>query len=470
MEETSQRKSASIANAFLGSGYDVCGQYADGRSIEKKIFDLNKVPKQNIRQIPNTLADYFTVQGESYQEYQRALTAKAGISTKFLLFSGSVESSFSSTDLSIAESGYVSVKLFMRYETWKLQTMSQEYMYPEVLEDFKTRDGKWLIEQYGAGVVMGMDIGGQWSDNYSVSKLYENSTFKVAASMETAYGSFVSGHGSTEISDAAKNEESIASRRVNVTGGDPKYTPDKIDEWKASVQDKPAFMNFTSDGLVAIWDLFPEYKDKLMTGFAEYVKENQLDIKLQNLILCETHEGLKYASNDGLKSDEDIDLYKPETSENHKYVGVNGNSNKVVMVKQLSHDYGAVCEPTKWHQVWNDKGSHRSHDHNCWIPVGPPDYVALGVFCRFGVHHDHRNPQAPPTKEETEGMVVVHKSLVQETDFETDEVWKDQGSGASHELTLGRLPHHALWPSRTTEPSAGILPTKYTFQDKYMAR
>ena len=91
--------------------------------------------------------------------------------------------------------------------------------------------------------------------------------------------------------------------------------------------------------------------------------------------------------------------------------------------------------------------------------------MALGVYCRFRV-----SGQGSPSDEEAEGMVVVHKSLVKETDLETNEVWKDAGSKASYDLTLGRLPHDALWPSHTTDPQAGILPTKYTIQDKYMKK
>ena len=432
-------------------------------SIKKRIFDLSKVPAEDIRQIPNTLADYFSVEGNSHEEYQHDLTVQAGLDTKYKLFSGSVKTSFSSTDLSIAETGYVSIKLFMRYETWKLQTQSQEYMYDEVIDDFKNQDGKWLIEQYGAGVVMGMDVGGQWSDNYSVSKLYENATTKVAASMEAAYGSFIAGNGSTEISDAAKNEESIVTRRVNVVGGDPKFAPSQLENWQSSVQANLAFMNFTPDGLVAIWDLFPEYKEKLQQGFDEYREEHYLSIARKYLISCETVEGWKFTSSSGSGASKQIDLYKPDVSETDIYVGLNGDSNKILIVKQLSENYGAVCKPTTWHLVWRDGGSGNSKDYSCWIPGGPPDFVALGIYCRFQV-----GSYSAPSEEEAKGIVMVHKSLVRTTDLETSDVWNDSGSGATYDLTLGRLPHHALWPSNTTEAGVGELPTAYTFKDEYM--
>ena len=83
--------------------------------------------------------------------------------------------------------------------------------------------------------------------------------------------------------------------------------------------------------------------------------------------------------------------------------------------------------------------------------------------CRFRV-----SGQGPPSKEEASGLVVVHRSLVEECDFETVDVWNDGGSGASYDLTLGRLPDMTLWPSRTTDPEAGELPSKYVVKQEYI--
>ncbi len=93
-----------IALQYLGSGYDVFGEYADGVSIKKIIFDLTKVSEKDIRGIPNTNADYFSVKGDSYEECQSSLTRKVSLETSYGLFYGSVKTSFSTNDLSIQES------------------------------------------------------------------------------------------------------------------------------------------------------------------------------------------------------------------------------------------------------------------------------------------------------------------------------------------------------------------------------
>ena len=452
--------------SYLGSGYDACGRYADGVSIKRKIFDLDRVPKKYIRQLSNRSADFFSVVGETVEEYQHSLGVKAGISGSYKLFSGSVEASFNSMDLAIEESSFVSIELCMRYETWKLQTTDTQYMYHEVLEDFKTKDGKWLIENYGGCVVMGMDTGGRWNDNLVVSKLFEHSTNDVSVAMEAAYGSLVEGHGSTEISETLKREKSIASRQVTVIGGNPAYAPGDLEKWQASVEEYPALMDFTKDGFIEIWNLFPQYEEKLKKGFDAYVKEHALTIKKKRIIEARYIEGQKYASDAGSGARRDLHLYKPQSVDNWRYLGVGGNSNKILVVKELSDRYGALrdaSESDDWLPVWNDRGSGNSRDYNCWLPVGPPGFVALGVYCRFGVHG-----QGPPSKEEAKGLAMVHSSLVTPCELIEGDVWSDAGSGADYDLRLGRLPHMALWPGYTSDPNAGILPTKYTLKPEYM--
>lgn len=342
--------------------------------------------------------------------------------------------------------------------TIKLQVLDKKYMYDKVIKDFDTKDGKWLIEQYGAAVLMGMDIGGQWSDNMVVSKLYQNSISDVSLAMNAAYASFLSGEGSTTIKKALETEKSIMSRQVQVTGGDPRFPPNSIEEWQASVKDSPALVNFTSDGLVWIWDLFEEHADKLKKGFDEYIAEKSLKYEKKMLIQCQAVEGYKYSSDAGSGAKRNLDLYKPTTSASQKYVGVNGNSNAAIVVSEILPKYGALAPPTGWQQVWNDRGSGEHLDYSCWLPIPPPNYVALGVYCRFRV-----NGHYPPTPEEVEGFVVVHQSFVKVCfDFKDADVWNDHGTGADFNLTLVRLPHDALWPI-TNDPIGGILPTKYTF-------
>jgi len=457
-----------LAHRFLGCGYDVCGEYANAVSVKQRIFDLSQVPKKYIRQLDNRSTDFFSVTGQTVEEYQRSLSARVEISGSYeQLFSGSITSSFESSELAIKESGFFSIQLCMRYETWKLQTSATEYVYPDVLKDFETRDGEWLIENYGGCVVMGIDIGGRWADNLVVSKFYENSTRNVELKMGAAYGSVVSAQGGVDVSKTVEKEQSIVKRRVKVIGGDPAHAPRNLEQWQASVELKPALMDFTrNDGLVPIWEVFSAFKDKLKKGFDAYIKKRALNIEKKRIVMAKYTEGSKFATSAGSGARQTLDLYKPSDFTTWKYVGHSGNNNKVLVLKEISDQYGALCKPVDWLPVWNDRRSKNVwKNYSCWLPLGPPGFVALGAFCRFKVSN-----QGKPTEEEAEGIVMVHKSLVEECDFAENKsnIWRDHGTFAKCDLTLGQLPHNALWPSHTTDPNAGILPTKYTLKSEYI--
>ena len=117
------------------------------------------------------------------------------------------------------------------------------------------------------------------------------STDDVKDSVETAYGSFKS----VDVSKATEVKDSITSCRVNAIGGDPAFAPDKLEDWQKSVADNLAFMNFTSDGLVAIWDLFPDQEEKLKKAFDEYVAEKRLVITQRSVVEAMYIKGQKYA-------------------------------------------------------------------------------------------------------------------------------------------------------------------------------
>ena len=129
---------------------------------------------------------------------------------------------------------------------------------------------------------------------------------------------------------------------------------------------------------------FPEHKEKLEQGFDEFARDNALNINKRYLVQCKMVQGYKYASDRGSGADKDLDLYKPSTSDSYKYVGVNGNSNNSIIVQEISTTHSAIREPTGWQQIWTDKNSGNDCDYNVWLPIAPPDYVALGVFCKLG--------------------------------------------------------------------------------------
>jgi hypothetical protein len=66
------------------------------------------------------------------------------------------------------------------------------------------------------------------------------------------------------------------------------------------------------------------------------------------------------------------------------YSDVNGKS-AIAMVKDAKGSSGtALRPPTKFEQIWNDKGSGAKRDGSMWRPIPPDGYVALGLICNSG--------------------------------------------------------------------------------------
>ena len=158
----------------------------------------------------------------------------------------------------------------------------------------------------------------------------------------------------------------------------------------------------------------------------------------------------------------------------NNYVGHNGNSNRVLVMKETIEGYGAIRKPIGWQHVWNNRYRTASFLFylltyfatsytSIWIPIAPPGYVPLGVFCRI----DKLNGKSPPDDEESQDIVVVHKSYVDECAvsgrlYKTDE-------SLFYKLRLSELPHNGLWMQETDDPDAGCeLPKPFTLKPQYL--
>lgn len=101
--------------------------------------------------------------------------------------------------------------------------------------------------------------------------------------------------------------------------------------------------------------------------------------------------------------------------------------NWALCVAEAELGSGALAAPTRYDQVWNDKGSGADLDGSCWRPVPPDGYVALGdVFMR-----DHWTAPSP------DDVRCVRKDIAT---FGTlgDLVWNDVHTGSDTDFAAWR--------------------------------
>jgi hypothetical protein len=85
----------------------------------------------------------------------------------------------------------------------------------------------------------------------------------------------------------------------------------------------------------------------------------------------------------------------------------------------------AVASPTGYTQIWTDRKSGGSHDGSFWKPNAPSGYVALGDVCNGSYN-------APSN----DAIWCVRLDLTLQSDFASDSLWSDSGSGATSDCSL----------------------------------
>jgi hypothetical protein len=87
---------------------------------------------------------------------------------------------------------------------------------------------------------------------------------------------------------------------------------------------------------------------------------------------------------------------------------------------------GGLAPVSRWEKIWDNSGSGSARDFALWRGVSDdPNYVVMGGILSTNAGH------APPTAEQTDGIMAIHRDIVMEDT--TDQVWTDAGTGATQD-------------------------------------
>ena len=452
---------------FVGSGYDVFGEYASPESLKGRIFDI-KYAERYTRSIPHRELNGCVLEGNSRMEYQNNLALRVAGTAEYPMFPVSVEAGFGlkRSNLDFKENGFMTVNFCKKLEISKLEPRDKEkkYMHAAAWKDLMRANPDVVIDRYGGYVVGGVVSGGRWTINALSNTLHHQSAKNLQAEFKAAAESFMKGELRAGLERKLEEEEAYLEYRVKVVGGDIKHSSlDEINQWKDSVTERTAQVtDFTT--LIPIWDFVSDKdrKQQLKEAFERHAEKQTKQFPFGNKlpsILQKTYttRQIPCSRSRGLGSRKPLALYYIPDDSEWKYVGHSGNDHSVLALREMRSGYGILKKPSGWEKVWSCQKYFPSKKHySCWMPVAPAGYVALGVFCRFGIRGTKRD--TPPSDEETKNFVVVHKSYVEKCDIKT-EVWSSKGSGARSKLVLGKLKHHALWPCNNRESQCYTLST-----------
>ena len=325
----------------LGWGYEVFeGDYASTRSTTLPLFDLTDMVEQQVKShtymIPRgvnfqELAEYAGkwITGKTIQEHQTKLLQQTGISGAYMGFKASLEVSFDRS--TFRRSTYQYATYIDLLQRWQLRlpdyaTLSS-ILKPNVAEDIESLLAEDLFEKYGTHYLWGIIVGARAAYSSATNTQAYKSTESLAIDAQASYEAFVSVKSKTEIEASVAEFRKNSKTRTTTKGGNPALGRQilemgKYDEWIASTEDWPAFVDFAYRGLRPIWELCTDESRKgiLKEAYKDYadMKGKRLDtgrfpLQTGDKIALQAHNGLFLGHSIGgaLFIQPTVDIIKP---------------------------------------------------------------------------------------------------------------------------------------------------------------
>lgn len=279
----------------IGCGYDVInGGFADDQALKPCLFDLgDRVEAADTPSygavahlypdaygyqyvFPSTAPESteVTKSGSSIREFQSNITASVSLEGDYAGFSGSVSAAAELNESRKTTSFFVQVNGC--YTLYKLQLDypgdHRDRLRPEIRDIIDTAKGRALtnfFDSYGGYYVSAMTMGGRLTYSSIVNTLELSNSreieVKAKASYKAVVGS-VTGEARAKARQEATAFDENSVKIIQTKGGDipsDMATRDgAFDDWKSTIEGRPAMIDFDMSSLRPVWDLVAEDNDE----------------------------------------------------------------------------------------------------------------------------------------------------------------------------------------------------------------
>lgn len=281
------KNKTSAAQHHLGRGLDSI--YFKYRDVPKqaKVIDLSKITPDII---PIEEGDRSKQLSKNYAEFLSELAVSAGLSGSYLHFSGSLEASYSmSTKRNMSTKFFYQTDLASGFIASIGEDIDvlKKHLTPQFKKDINnpSKSPRDIIEIYGTHVVVKAHFGGMAEhichERSDLSLSESEFAAAAEAKFETAASS-VKGNTTIDTKQRALANKIDGNTSIFVRGGDAvsrqrviENTPGSYIKWAASVDNEPAFLNPTSDGLIPLYKLANNQarRDELKSGYYQSLAE-----------------------------------------------------------------------------------------------------------------------------------------------------------------------------------------------------
>ena len=255
----------------LGYGYDVFGNYADQKSKKRYcLFKYNNFSELTIGEtyrvpqyvILENISNHMVkrISGESIRDYAKSLSASVGLGVDAMLFSASINTSFSTSKSGTEQYFYYT---YMDSNTkWRISFDERDLgnlkniLDPRFVQDLASMDPKKLFELYGTHYIARAYLGGRADYSTETKLTSETNTKAISASIEAKYQAITaSASGSKEQSNTQTNSNTTS--KLTVVGGNSEFANNISDyntyyEWAKGIKDMPVLCDFDTESLKPI--------------------------------------------------------------------------------------------------------------------------------------------------------------------------------------------------------------------------
>lgn len=401
---------------------------------------------ENEVQISDQSEAYYTEwEKEAYKQLSKSVSASIGIPIPQLSASLGLSASYGTSSASSTLSKNTHLFLVAQRLVQKTKVILKKDTI-QITDEFKERveraqdlaSLRQVFQEYGYFVPTTYIIGGkiiaEKSETFSgqADITAQVNTFGAGFSADLNKAGFTAsasgGYKSeSENKNSEKSIESYSQVKKQLKGGDEALINDGA-KWLSS-------LTVDKWQIVGYEDLKPitDFLDKTLKQKCEEILS--IPTPWLEVMYVGPEHLVKDGDDTGSKASRDLTVYKPSVDSGWYWVGqyAQGDHNKptgqTIIVKPLKPD--AVKPPTRFEQIWTDKGSGNSKDYSCWKPIPPVGYVALGHIMRL-----QKDNYDAPSGNEISGLVCVKSDLVSRAALATYSLWDDKGTTASKDCSL----------------------------------
>ncbi|WP_395375962.1 MAC/perforin domain-containing protein [Marinicella sp. W31] len=317
-------------HSYLGKTYHVVNgsetphpEWFKKDLIDRKSLDWSESSVAGkIYRVPNILgtADDINqghlriIESDSTETFASKLNTNVEASGSYGFFSGSIDSNFETNQSRYSNRKFGSATDF--YQIYSIGIVDSDKMRknmkPEILDIIENGAPDDIIEKLGTHYIAGIIIGGRAESSFTIDTSSYHSSMSISSVIEASYTYGIgkaSGKLEAEYEQAKSNWEHSTRKNIQVIGGDSTLARaimnGKYDDWLQSVKKTPSAVRFTSNGLLGIWNLATDEKQKIaikraairfINTYQPVAKAPQLPLQRGDLLALTAANG-KYVTN-----------------------------------------------------------------------------------------------------------------------------------------------------------------------------